>query len=945
MKKLISNYSFNAAAKTVTFSDYGSITLENVLLVTNVTSNTIIYNFAQPTKGGTVAGNVLTLTYNTTSMSNGDKLQIYYDDPTASNNLATGAATSANQTNGTQQSKLTDGTTVASVVAGDAGNNALVIAGSRKEVTFSTTTAQAVAATDVSNYKWVSVHVVTQGGSSSVVFQVSNDGTNWTSQALMATNTATAGPITSTTAAPIMYYGSLNARYFRLNVTGISSGTTAGVIEFSSTAGAHQTLAAIATQNGTWAVGSNSATGAAVPANAFYGGMSDGTNLVGLRTNVGDGSGSTAQLNTGLQIYNGTTYDRTRAANTAAGTTGTGLLGAGVLGFDGTNYQRLKTDSSGVLAVSQSDGAVTGNNITGDTGQNAQLVAGTRKEVAFSTTSVAAVASTDVSNYSYVSVQITSQGSSSSVAFQVSNDNTNWSTTLLLPSNTNGGATSPVTTTGIWYGSVTGRYFRLNVTGISAGTTAGTVEFFAMPKTQHSGNLTSTQSGTWTVGSNTATGSTVPANAFYLGYSSATGNLTGVTSPIADGITSMPTSFPYVWNGTNADRTRSASAAAGTTGTGLVGAGVLGFDGTNYQRLKTDSSGVLAVSGGGGDIVTGDAGQTTGLVAGNRKEVTFSTTTVQAVAATDVSNYRWVSVHVTSQGGSSTVAFQTSNDNTNWATMSLVVTSTTLSTGSTSTTTTGLYHGSLPGRYFRLNVTGIASGTTAGVVEFFSVPAAYQSIGASVTSVSATGSTAPSTAYYIGGLTSAGNLTGIRVADQDNIGSALATGSYVFSGTNEDRVRSATAAAGTTGTGVLAAGMMGYDGSTNYYRAKVDSSGNQYVAAYGTTDTIYSGTTALTPKFATISFNSSGANTAVAAVASKRIRVLSYTLIANAAVNVKFQSSTTSDITGLLYLAANTGASVAYSPVGLFQTVAGEALSINLSGAIAVGGHLVYVEV
>lgn len=80
MKKLITNYSFNAASKTVTFNDYTSIDQSKILLVTNTTDNIILYNFASPAKGGTVATNVLTLTYDTTSMSNSDKIQIYYDD-------------------------------------------------------------------------------------------------------------------------------------------------------------------------------------------------------------------------------------------------------------------------------------------------------------------------------------------------------------------------------------------------------------------------------------------------------------------------------------------------------------------------------------------------------------------------------------------------------------------------------------------------------------------------------------------------------------------------------------------------------------------------------------------------------------------------------------------------------------------------------------------------
>lgn len=109
---------------------------------------------------------------------------------------------------------------------------------------------------------------------------------------------------------------------------------------------------------------------------------------------------------------------------------------------------------------------------------------------------------------------------------------------------------------------------------------------------------------------------------------------------------------------------------------------------------------------------------------------------------------------------------------------------------------------------------------------------------------------------------------------------------------------------------------------------------------------MYNGTTALTPKFAVISASSSGNNTIVAAVTSKKIRVLGYVLVANGAVNVKFQSAAGgTDKTGLLYLAANGGVASNFSPVGLFETVAGELLNLNLSGAVAVGGHLVYVEI
>lgn len=112
------------------------------------------------------------------------------------------------------------------------------------------------------------------------------------------------------------------------------------------------------------------------------------------------------------------------------------------------------------------------------------------------------------------------------------------------------------------------------------------------------------------------------------------------------------------------------------------------------------------------------------------------------------------------------------------------------------------------------------------------------------------------------------------------------------------------------------------------------------------TSTIFNNSAALTPLFAPIVASASGATTIIAAVTSKKIRVVALQVIANAAVNVKWQSHVTpTDLTGLAYLAANGGYVLPYNPVGWFQTVAGEALDINLSGSVAVGGSLTYVTV
>lgn len=114
-----------------------------------------------------------------------------------------------------------------------------------------------------------------------------------------------------------------------------------------------------------------------------------------------------------------------------------------------------------------------------------------------------------------------------------------------------------------------------------------------------------------------------------------------------------------------------------------------------------------------------------------------------------------------------------------------------------------------------------------------------------------------------------------------------------------------------------------------------------------TTDVIPNGASSLTPKFAKISVASSGDNTLVAAVTSKKIRVLAYNIMASAGVNAKFQSGAAgTDLTGLKYFdAAGSGICAPFNPAGWFETATATLLNINLSAAITIGGELVYVEV
>lgn len=99
--------------------------------------------------------------------------------------------------------------------------------------------------------------------------------------------------------------------------------------------------------------------------------------------------------------------------------------------------------------------------------------------------------------------------------------------------------------------------------------------------------------------------------------------------------------------------------------------------------------------------------------------------------------------------------------------------------------------------------------------------------------------------------------------------------------------------------------------------------------------------------YAAISASSSGDNTIVAAVTGKKIRVQNYTILAAGAVSITWKSGSTA-ISGAMPLAANggmapsAGTATATGLDGVLQTAGGEALVLNLSAAVAVGGHIRY---
>ena len=94
---------------------------------------------------------------------------------------------------------------------------------------------------------------------------------------------------------------------------------------------------------------------------------------------------------------------------------------------------------------------------------------------------------------------------------------------------------------------------------------------------------------------------------------------------------------------------------------------------------------------------------------------------------------------------------------------------------------------------------------------------------------------------------------------------------------------------------------------------------------------------------APISVATPGATTIVAAVPGKTIRIISAYLVVGGAVNINWQShTTTSDADGVQDFAQNGGIVLPFNPIGWFDTVQGEALDINTSNGAQVGGNLTY---
>ena len=168
-------------------------------------------------------------------------------DGTVTSNIGTtnGLALDATLTGGTQTTKVTDGTNTVGVIKSDgtsAAGNAISAGYTGYTTSFSVTAVSATTAIDMTNYSSVSVHITSQGTTSTVTPQWSNDNTNWVGGSFTQINGSTSSAATSTTSSGMVFYTAKHGRYFRLNITGITAGTTAGNIHVSTSPIMYQTV-------------------------------------------------------------------------------------------------------------------------------------------------------------------------------------------------------------------------------------------------------------------------------------------------------------------------------------------------------------------------------------------------------------------------------------------------------------------------------------------------------------------------------------------------------------------------------------------------------------------------------------------------------------------------------------------------------------------------------
>lgn len=239
----------------------------------------------------------------------------------------------------------------------------------------------------------------------------------------------------------------------------------------------------------------------------------------------------------------------------------------------------LGSSDANPFPLAISNGTQVADTFAGDSGQNGVIVVGSNKVVTFSTTTAQTSPAYDVRNFASVSVQISTEGTGSTVTFQTSNDGAVWqSTSLSATDATNAGPALSTTAVKIYAGSLGAMFFRLSVTGITAGTTAATIQFSAIARPQNSiAGLVNISGG------QTGAGTAISGNPVRTGVKAVTSNTVVTNGQTADVIGTLegaqitkPYSIP------NADWTYAAAAGGIINTTAVPLAAAAGAGLRNY---------------------------------------------------------------------------------------------------------------------------------------------------------------------------------------------------------------------------------------------------------------------------------------------------------------------------------------------------------------------------
>lgn len=98
-----------------------------------------------------------------------------------------------------------------------------------------------------------------------------------------------------------------------------------------------------------------------------------------------------------------------------------------------------------------------------------------------------------------------------------------------------------------------------------------------------------------------------------------------------------------------------------------------------------------------------------------------------------------------------------------------------------------------------------------------------------------------------------------------------------------------------------------------------------------------------------VKIDATGASTATLVASSaidtnQRLIVVAYTITVSGAVNLRFEDTDGTDLSGLLqFAAAGDGGSSPWNPHGHFACPAGKGLQLTFSAAETAGGHLTYL--